>query len=134
MQAQDLQKQAAKLGFDWDGIEGAVEKLDEEIAELKAILPQTQTETQSCTEETEALAAAADQKEIEKELGDCLFALVNVARKLDMDAEAAGLTCVHKFKSRFGYIEAQLAAAGKQVEDSTLEEMDALWEAAKQYE
>ena len=136
MQAQDLQKQAAKLGFDWEGIEGAVEKLDEEIAELKAILPQAQTEPQSATEkaETDDTNAVTRQKEIEKELGDCLFALVNVARKLDMDAEAAGLTCVHKFKSRFGYIEAKLAAAGKQVEDSTLTEMDALWEAAKQHE
>ena len=63
-----------------------------------------------------------------------MFALVNVARKLNLDAEAATLTCVHKFKSRFGYIEEQLELSGKRIEDSDITEMDALWEAAKQHE
>lgn len=62
------------------------------------------------------------------------FGLVNVARKLNLDAEAAALTCVHKFKSRFAYIETQLEQVDKSVEDSDLTEMDRLWEAAKQYE
>ena len=119
MQAQDVQKQASKLGFDWDGVGGAFEKLDEEIAELKAEI----------VDKTKDKIA-----DIEKELGDCIFALVNVARKLNLDAETATLTCVHKFKSRFGYIEDQLAAAGKRLEDSDINEMDALWEAAKQHE
>ena len=123
MQAQDVQKQASKLGFDWEGIAGAVDKLDEEIAELKHEL------TDKSTAEVKA-----NIKEVEKELGDCMFALVNVARKLNLDAEAATLTCVHKFKSRFGYIEEQLAVAGKRLEDSDIIEMDALWEAAKQHE
>jgi len=123
MQAQDVQKQASKLGFDWEGVAGAVDKLDEEIAELKHEL------TDKPTAEVKA-----NIREVEKELGDCMFALVNVARKLNLDAEAATLTCVHKFKSRFGYIEEQLAASGKRVEDSDISEMDALWEAAKQHE
>ena len=123
MQAQDVQKQASKLGFDWEGIAGAVDKLDEEIAELKHEL------TDKSTAEVKA-----NVREVEKELGDCMFALVNVARKLNLDAEAATLTCVHKFKSRFGYIETQLAAAGTRIEDSDITEMDALWEAAKQHE
>ena len=123
MQAQDVQKQASKLGFDWEGVSGAFDKLDEEIAELKSELTdKSKTEIK------------ANIREIEKELGDCMFALVNVARKLNLDAETATLTCVHKFKSRFGYIEDQLAAAGKRLEDSDINEMDALWEAAKQYE
>lgn len=123
MQAQDVQKQASKLGFDWEGVSGAFDKLDEEIAELKAeILDKPQVEIK------------ANIRDIEKELGDCMFALVNVARKLNLDAETATLTCVHKFKSRFGYIEDQLAAAGKRLEDSDINEMDALWEAAKQHE
>ena len=123
MQAQDVQKQASKLGFDWEGVSGAFDKLDEEIAELKAeILDKPQVEIKT------------NIREIEKELGDCMFALVNVARKLNLDAETATLTCVHKFKSRFGYIEDQLAAAGKRLEDSDINEMDALWEAAKQHE
>lgn len=123
MQAQDVQKQASKLGFDWEGVSGAFDKLDEEIAELKNEL------TDKSKEEIKA-----NISDIEKELGDCMFALVNVARKLNLDAEAATLTCVHKFKSRFGYIEAQLAAAGKRLEDSDITEMDILWEAAKQHE
>ena len=123
MQAQDVQKQASKLGFDWEGVSGAFDKLDEEIAELKSELTdKSKTEIK------------ANIREIEKELGDCMFAMVNVARKLNLDAETATLTCVHKFKSRFGYIEDQLAAAGKRLEDSDIHEMDALWEAAKQYE
>ena len=123
MQAQDVQKQASKLGFDWEGVSGAFDKLDEEIAELKAeILDKPQVEIKT------------NIREIERELGDCMFALVNVARKLDLDAETATLTCVHKFKSRFGYIEEQLAATGKRLEDSDINEMDALWEAAKQHE
>ena len=123
MQAQEVQKQASKLGFDWEGVSGAFDKLDEEIAELKAeILDKPQVEIKT------------NIREIERELGDCMFALVNVARKLDLDAETATLTCVHKFKSRFGYIEEQIAATGKRLEDSDINEMDALWEAAKQHE
>lgn len=123
MQAQELQKQAARLGFDWDGVDGAFDKLEEEINELKnEVSNQTDADIQT------NIAA------IEKELGDCIFGLVNVARKLGLDAEAATLTCVHKFKSRFGYIETQLEQIGKRFEDSDIEEMDALWEAAKQHE
>ncbi|MGP5064896.1 nucleoside triphosphate pyrophosphohydrolase [Psychrobacter celer] len=123
MQAQSVQSQASKLGFDWEGVAGAFEKLEEEIEELKAeVRDKSKAEIK------------ANISDIEKELGDCMFALVNVARKLSLDAEAATLTCVHKFKSRFGYIEAQLAAAGKRLEDSDIEEMDALWEAAKRHE
>ncbi|MGX8221061.1 nucleoside triphosphate pyrophosphohydrolase [Psychrobacter celer] len=123
MQAQDVQKQASKLGFDWEGVAGAFEKLEEEVKELKAeVRDKSKAEIK------------ANISDIEKELGDCMFALVNVARKLSLDAEAATLTCVHKFKSRFGYIEAQLAQLGKSLEDSDIEEMDALWEAAKRHE
>lgn len=128
MQAQDVQKQASKLGFDWEGVSGAFEKLDEEIAELKAEIVDKSKDAATYN------ISKANISEIEKELGDCMFALVNVARKLNLDAETATLTCVHKFKSRFGYIEAQLAAAGKRLEDSDITEMDALWEAAKQHE
>ncbi|GAF57472.1 nucleoside triphosphate pyrophosphohydrolase MazG [Psychrobacter sp. JCM 18902] len=128
MQAQDVQKQASKLGFDWEGVSGAFDKLDEEIAELKAELIDKSKDV------AEYNTSKANISDIEKELGDCMFALVNVARKLNLDAEAATLTCVHKFKSRFGYIEEQLAAAGKRLEDSDINEMDALWEAAKQHE
>ncbi|MDN5802824.1 MAG: nucleoside triphosphate pyrophosphohydrolase, partial [Psychrobacter sp.] len=78
MQAQELQKQASKLGFDWEGVAGAFEKLEEEIDELKVEL----------TDKSKA-EVKANISDIEKELGDCMFALVNVARKLNLDAETA---------------------------------------------
>lgn len=120
MQAQDIQKTANSVGFDWDVVSGAVEKLDEEIGELKEILP---TDGEKPTPQQKA--------ELEKELGDCFFALVNVARKLGIDSEKATLTTVHKFKSRFGFIEDELEKMGKTPQTSTLEEMDRLWEQAK---
>lgn len=120
MQANELQKQASKVGFDWDNVFGAMAKLDEEITELKQILPNHQ---QKITTE--------QQLELQKELGDCFFALVNVARKLGIDPETATLMTVHKFKNRFAYIEDELQKIGKTPETSTLEEMDKLWELAK---
>lgn len=123
MQAQDLQKTANSVGFDWDVVSGAVDKLDEEVAELKEILPQD-------AEKPTATQKAA----LEKELGDCFFALVNIARKLGIDSEKATLTTVHKFRSRFGYIEDELAKLGKTPETSSLEEMDRLWDEAKKFE
>ena len=102
---------------------GAVDKLDEEVAELKEILP---IDGQKPTPEQKAL--------LEKELGDCFFALVNIARKLGIDSEKATLTTVHKFRSRFGFIEDELAKMGKTPETASLEEMDNLWDLAKQHE
>lgn len=120
MQAQELQKTANKVGFDWDVVSGAVDKLDEEVAELKEILPK------------DGEKPTPEQKvELEKELGDCFFALVNIARKLGIDSEKATLTTVQKFKSRFGYIEDELAKVGKTPETSSLEEMDKLWDETK---
>ena len=120
MQAQDIQKTANKVGFDWDVLSGAVDKLDEEVAELKEILPVDQT-----TPSAQTLAM------IEKELGDCFFALINIARKLNIDSEKAVLTTVHKFKSRFAFIEDTLAAQHMTPAEASLAQLDALWEAAK---
>lgn len=120
MQAQDLQKTANKVGFDWAMVTDAMAKVDEEVAELKEILPKDNVKP--TTEQKAAL---------EKELGDCIFALVNVARKLDIDSEKATLMTVHKFRSRFAFIEDELAKIGKTPATSSLEEMDRLWELAK---
>lgn len=113
MQAQDLQKQAAKIGFDWPDVTGAQAKLHEEIAELAEAI------------DSKNLAAMTD------ELGDCFFALVNIARKLNIQSEQAILGTIHKFKSRFAYIEDELAKRGTTPEQSNLAEMDLLWEQAK---
>lgn len=113
MQAQALQKQAGKVGFDWPDVQGAQDKLNEEIQELSEAI------------ESQNMAHITD------EMGDCLFALVNVARKLGVDSETALLSTIHKFRQRFAYIEDQLALQGTDPEHSTLDEMEALWQAAK---
>lgn len=123
MQAQNLQKTASKLGFDWDDIAPAMAKVHEEIGELQSLLDQ---QNPSDPHDKTALKHALTQ-----ELGDCFFALVNIARKLDIDSETATLTSVHKFRRRFAHIEDELAKQGKTPETASLEEMDALWEQAK---
>ncbi len=105
LRAQKLGRKASKLGFDWPEISPVFAKLDEELHELKT--------------------AIADQSNIEEELGDALFALVNVARHLDLDAETALRKANRKFESRFRTIEPDIKS------DSTLEQMEALWIKAK---
>ncbi|MCL6247600.1 nucleoside triphosphate pyrophosphohydrolase [Acinetobacter sp. ANC 4945] len=113
-QADEIQKNVAKIGFDFPDIEGAYGKLEEELGEFK-----------------EALAGKKSD-EIFDEFGDCLFSLVNVGRKIGISSEMALLSTIHKFRSRFAYIEAQATLQQKHVEDLSLTEMDQLWEQAKQ--
>ncbi len=108
-----LTKRAAQVGFDWPDAEQVFAKLDEEIGEVKGAL------------------AAADQDAIEDELGDVLFVIANLARKLGHDPEKALARTNAKFVRRFQKIEALLAARGKTPDQSSLEEMDALWGEAK---
>lgn len=116
MQAQTLQSYAADLKFDWDHVDGAWQKLDEEVAELKEAI------------------AMQDETHIAEELGDCLFSLINVGRKLDQSCEQALLGTVHKFRQRFAYIEQQLALTQRTPEQCDLSELDQLWNEAKKDE
>jgi MazG family protein len=113
LEALKVTKKAAKVGFDWRNADEVFAKIDEEIGELR-------------------VAQAGDNKdEIEEEIGDLLFAVVNLARKLDIEPETALKRTNRKFRQRFKYIEDQLKANDKVLEDSSLEEMDELWNAAK---
>ncbi len=112
-QAQNLQAYAASLNFDWESIEGAWQKLDEEIQELKVAV------------------TLQNQHHIEDELGDCLFAMINVGRKLNQNCDQALLGTIHKFRSRFAYIEQQLATQGLTPEQCSLQQLDRLWDEAK---
>ena len=127
-QAQNLQKKASEVNFDWQNLEGILVKLDEEIAELKAVLPDL-----SFCHKTDKLANEQKQK-ISDELGDCLFALVNVARHLSVDGEMALQDTIAKFRRRFAYVEEKINQSGKTFEQSTLEQMDVYWEQAKKYD
>jgi ATP diphosphatase len=113
IRAQKLTARAARVNFDWPNAEAVLDKLEEETAELRAELP------------------AANPARLGDELGDMLFVLANLARKLGLDAEACLTGTNAKFIRRFGYIEATLAADGKTPRDSNLEDMDRLWGQAK---
>lgn len=112
-----LQNRAARVGFDWPETRMVIEKLNEEMLELSA-----------------EIAKGGDADRLEDEMGDLLFVYANLARHLKIDPEAALRRANTKFRRRFGRIEAKLAALGKRPEESTLEEMDALWNEAKREE
>jgi ATP diphosphatase len=112
-----MQDKAGKVGFDWNDVGAVLDKIVEEAREI-----------------VEARESGADQAEIAGEVGDLLFAAVNLARHLGVDPEAALRTTNAKFERRFGSIEQALAARGKTPADATLDEMDALWNEAKRRE
>ncbi|UKV16599.1 nucleoside triphosphate pyrophosphohydrolase [Thalassospiraceae bacterium SW-3-3] len=117
MRAEKLTKRAARVGFDWPSTDEVFDKLHEEIGELQAELTQN-----------------PDQDRIEDELGDMLFVMANLARKLGVDPEVALRRANHKFTRRFHFIENELARDGRSASQSDLEEMDALWNDAKKAE
>lgn len=119
-----LQAKAARVGFDWPSLAPVFAKMREELAELEEIAAPADPRGPSAAAET------VDPR-IAEELGDLLFVIANVARHLAIDPEAALRSANTKFTRRFAHIEARLAAQGKQPPDSTLEEMDALWDEAK---
>jgi MazG family protein len=112
-QAQRLGEAAARLGFDWPSVEGALAKVEEEWQEFRRALSQP------------------PHPAWEEELGDLLFALVNVARFLKIDSENALRRTIFKFIKRFHVVERTLVKQGKTPESATLEEMEAIWQAAK---
>lgn len=112
--AEKIQKKAAKVGFDWPDVWGAMDKLAEEL--------------------TEVSDAINGEGSIEEELGDLLFSVVNVARFMGVDPEAAlGKSC-DKFTSRFSYVESESAKQGKILSEMTLEEMESLYQEGKSRE
>ena len=120
LKAQRTQEKAARVGFDWKDAAGPLDKIREELGELQ-----------------EAVAAADDtafDPHVKEELGDLLFAVTNLARHLKCDAESAAAGTTAKFARRFRAVEAAAKAAGRDLKSMTLEEMDALWEAAKRDE
>jgi MazG family protein len=114
MRAQKAQKKVARVNFDWEKIEDVVAKVDEELGETKAAI------------------AAQDRQAIEDEIGDLLFAVVNLARKCKIDAEDALQRATDKFRTRFNRLEDELKSQGKRLGDVGLAELDAIWNQIKQ--
>jgi MazG family protein len=117
LRAEKLQKRASSVGFDWNNPNAVVDKIAEEAREI-----------------ADAQAAGADKAAIADEIGDLLFAAVNLARHFKVDPEDALRGTNAKFIRRFRFIEAELGKRGVQPEDASLDEMEALWNAAKQIE
>ena len=113
MRAQKIQHKAAKIGFDWDDVGGAVDKLYEEIDELKTAMEQ------------------GKRLDIEDEFGDVLFSCVNIARFIDVDSEEALTAASDKFMSRFSLVEQMASEQGIDMKCSSIEELDRLWDKAK---
>ena len=114
--AMRVQDRAAKVGFDWKKRKDVWKKVEEEVGELKKTL------------------RTKNKKRQEEEFGDFLFALVNYARFIDVNPENALRSTIEKFTRRFRYIETELKKAGKDIHDSSLEEMDEHWNRAKRNE
>jgi tetrapyrrole methylase family protein/MazG family protein len=116
MRAQRMQDRASWVGFDWEHFDEVLDKFAEEWQEFR----------QACQQ--------GDSAAVQTELGDLFFALVNISRLLELDAEQCLTQTVEKFQSRFSYIERKLRDNGRDIHHSTLEEMDHLWEEAKKSE
>ena len=113
LEALKLTTKAAKVGFDWRDREEIFEKLVEEVNELRYAID------------------SGEHEKIEEEIGDLAFVVVNLARRLDIEPETALKRSNRKFRRRFRFIESELKLSGKDLEDSGLDEMDTLWNAAK---
>lgn len=112
--AEKLQKRAARVGFDWPAIAPVFDKIREETAELE-----------------KEITTESPKDRLQDELGDILFAVVNVARKLSVEPDSALRQTNLKFEKRFRFIERMLAADGRSTDDATLDEMEELWQRAK---
>jgi tetrapyrrole methylase family protein/MazG family protein len=113
MKAEKVQKKVAHVGFDWHNVKDVVAKVEEELHELKHAM------------------ATGNRKNFEEELGDLLFATVNLARYEGLEAEDLLHRTIRKFTKRFQQVERAIHKQGRRLEDCTLEELDALWEKAK---
>ncbi len=113
MRAQQVQKKAARVGFDWTEAQEALAKIEEETAELREAM------------------ARADEAHVREELGDLFFSVVNLARKLGQDSEMTLKAATDKFVARFHAVERAAAAAGRPVEQCSADELNAYWDAHK---
>jgi nucleoside triphosphate diphosphatase len=138
LEAYKLSSRAAHVGFDWPEIGGLFEKLHEETAELQAELKhlpaQTEQSPQGKAGYGKRNVSPQLRHRLEDEVGDLFFVLVNIARYLSLDPESALKKTNRKFKRRFQWMEEQLRTSGRTPQESSLDELESLWQRAKQLE
>jgi len=113
MLAQNVQKKVSRVGFDWGDTSGVLDKIEEEIAEVREAI------------------AAGHAEGVREETGDLLFSVVNLARKLGVESETALVGATDKFVARFKAVEREIGQGGRRIEDASPEEMNAIWERHK---
>ena len=138
LEAHKLSARAAHVGFDWPAIAGLFDKLEEEASELKAELRQLPSPAQPGDRGVAGSGKPQIPEELrhrlEEEVGDMFFVLVNIARYLSLDPESALKKTNRKFKRRFQWMEEQLRAVGRTPQQETMDELETLWQQAKQQE
>lgn len=132
-EAHKISSKAARAGFDWPEVQGLFEKLAEETRELQEHIAGLPADALK-SEKNDARIPEEMQSLLEDEMGDLFFVLVNLARHLAVDPESALRRTNRKFRRRFGWLEEQLQKQGTSLEDATLEQMEALWQQAKNLE
>ncbi|MFW5885778.1 MAG: nucleoside triphosphate pyrophosphohydrolase [Halanaerobium sp.] len=129
-QAYDIQEIAAEVGFDWNNLEPVLNKIEEEFSECKEIIGANPDNTVFAEDDLNS----EEQKQLESEIGDLLFAVVNLARFKNINPEIALLKTILKFKNRFKFIEQKISDRKSEFEDYNLNELDELWNQAKNQE
>lgn len=129
LRAQRLQDKASRAGFDWPEISGVIAKVEEELGELKEAIQGAAPEEPVTS--TGSVRSLSEVEGVERELGDLLFSLVNLARFLNLSAEDALRKAITRFTARFCYIEEMTERRGRRLREVSLEEMERLWEDAK---
>lgn len=131
--AYQMQKRAARVGFDWTNPQQVIDKLDEELNELREATLQSRTQSSKETPSTDN-SQTGPSPEVEHEFGDVLFTMANMARFLKINPEEVLRQATNRFGTRFKYMETQAAAVGQELPALTAKEWDHWWEEAKQHE
>lgn len=138
LEAHKLSSRAARVGFDWPEISGLFDKLQEETTELKEELQNLpgplRRERQAVADSGGAVFSEEQRHRLEDELGDLFFVLVNIARYLSLDPESSLRKTNRKFRRRFQWMETQLAVSGRTAQQATIDELESLWQRAKEQE
>ena len=139
LEAQKISSRAAQIGFDWPDVEGLFDKLREETDELREHLkefpaPGPRPQGRGVAGSGRTVVPEQLQEKVEEEVGDLFFVLVNIARYLSVDPESALRKTNRKFRRRFQWMEERLHASGRSAEDAPVEELESLWQKAKNHE